>query len=254
MDLAVYAEDSNYIEEAVRCAEHLRLPLLEQEEAGGRPMLLSFGHNGLSLTANGLSLRGDFSKMLPRLRQSNLQQELLVRAARIKKADGPLMAVDATAGLGEDSLILAAAGFEVHLYEYNPIIAALLRDALRRAEEIPELSGIIARMRLVEDDSIEAMGHLSEKPAVIVLDPMFPERHKSAAVKKKFQLLQILERPDNGEKLLQAAFKAHPRKIVIKRPLKGPYLAGIKPNYSLSGKAIRYDCILASDDHRENLR
>lgn len=42
-----------------------------------------------------------------------------------------------------------------------------------------------------------------------------------------------------------AAIAASPRKIVIKRPLKGPYLADIKPDYSLVGKAIRYDCFLA---------
>ncbi|MBQ4243593.1 MAG: class I SAM-dependent methyltransferase, partial [Clostridia bacterium] len=36
----------------------------------------------------------------------------------------------------------------------------------------------------------------------------------------------------------------HPHKIVIKRPLKGPFLAGRKPDYSLQGKAIRYDCIV----------
>ena len=42
-------------------------------------------------------------------------------------------AVDATAGLGEDSLLLAAAGFEVTLCEADPVIAVLLEDALTRA-------------------------------------------------------------------------------------------------------------------------
>ena len=32
--------------------------------------------------------------------------------------------------------------------------------------------------------------------------------------------------------------------MVIKRPAKGPYLAGIKPSYSIDGKAVRYDCIV----------
>ena len=31
--------------------------------------------------------------------------------------------------------------------------------------------------------------------------------------------------------------------MVIKRPAKGPLLAGIKPSYSIAGKAVRYDCI-----------
>ena len=48
---------------------------------------------------------------------------------------------------------------------------------------------------------------------------------------------------DDEEELLGAALSAHPRRIVIKRPLKGPYLAGIKPDYSIKGKTIRYDCL-----------
>ena len=43
---------------------------------------------------------------------------------------------------------------------------------------------------------------------------------------------------------MEAAISAHPRKIVVKRPLKGPWLAGRKPHYSLKGKAIRYDCFV----------
>ena len=70
-------------------------------------------------------------------------------------------------------------------------------------------------------------------------------RRKSAAVKKKFQLLHHLERPcDNEDELLDAALAAHPRKIVIKRPPKGPWLAGAKPSHSLAGKAVRYDVIV----------
>ena len=44
----------------------------------------------------------------------------------------------------------------------------------------------------------------------------------------------------------QAAVSAGPRKIVIKRPLKGPFLAGRKPDYSITGKTIRYDCLLVT--------
>jgi DNA-3-methyladenine glycosylase I len=83
-------------------------------------------------------------------------------------------------------------------------------------------------------------------PDVVLLDPMFPVRQKSGLIKKKFQLLQKLEQPsaDEEAELLQAALAASPRRIVIKRPLKGPYLAGRQPDYSLCGTAIRYDCIL----------
>lgn len=200
---------------------------------------------GLTLSGGGRELRADFTRLLPRIRPDNLNREFLVRAARLKSAGDLPLAVDATAGLGEDAFLLAAAGFRVRLYEYDPVIAALLEDGLRRAAEAPELQQIAARMELIAGDSVAALYHLPERPDVVLLDPMFPARKKSALVKKKFQLLQKLELPCADEKeLLEAAIAAGPKKIVIKRPLKGPVLAGKTPSYSLRGKAIRYDCLV----------
>ena len=159
-------------------------------------------------------------------------------------ASRPLRVVDATAGLGEDALLLAAAGHTVQLFEQNPVIAAMLRDALDRAAQDAALSEIVSRMCLTEGDSVAGLRQLGYTPDVVVLDPMFPARRKSGLIGKKLQLLQMLERPcADEEALLQAAIDASPAKIIIKRPLKGPYLAGHKPGYSLTGKAIRYDVI-----------
>ena len=207
------------------------------------------GPDGLALTDGNLSVRGDFTQLLPRIRRGGLSGEMLVKAARIKKMEGTQTVLDATAGLGEDSLILAAAGFRVLLYEKDPVIAALLADAMERASKEPELQEVLSRMHFTEGDSVGAMKAIAAgeavAPEVILLDPMFPKREKSALVKKKFQLLHLLEKPcENEEELLLAALSAHPRKIVIKRPLKGAYLAGRRPDYSLKGKAIRYDCIV----------
>lgn len=80
---------------------------------------------GLTLTDGTMELRADFGRMLPRLKQGRLQQELLVKAARAKGVEHP-WAVDATAGFGEDSLLLAAAGFTVDLYEQDCVIDPIL--------------------------------------------------------------------------------------------------------------------------------
>ena len=200
---------------------------------------------GLTLTDGELSIMVDFREMLPRLKQSNLQREMLVKAARIKGQPMPQTLIDATAGFGEDSLILAAAGFQVQLYEFDEVIAALLKDGMERAMGIPELKEAVGRMKLVCGDSTEGMRKLDFKPDIVLLDPMFPARQKSALIKKKFQLIQRLESPcSTEEQLLDAAVAADPKRIVIKRPLKGPYLADRKPSYSLEGKAIRYDCFV----------
>ena len=205
---------------------------------------LRHDEEGLALVGDGMVLRADLSALLPRLRPDRLSRELLVRAARVRGVEAPT-AVDATAGLGEDSLLLAAAGFTVTLFEKDPVIAALLRDALERAADDVALAPAVSRMTLVEGDSVAGLRDLGFSPDVVFLDPMFPERTKSAAVKKKFQLLHHLERPcDNEEELLDAALVAGPRKVVVKRPPKGPLLAGAKPSYQVTGKAVRYDVIV----------
>lgn len=213
-------------------------------------LYLKVSRGGLSLMRDGMELRPDFAEMLPRIKQGALQREMLVKAARVKGVEAP-RAVDATAGLGEDSLLLAAAGFTVTLCEADPVIAALLEDALARASAHEVLGPIVERMHLVAGDSriaLERAGaSTGAQPDVVYLDPMFPGRTKSAAVKKKFQLIHGLERPTeplDEESLLQAALAAHPRKVVIKRPVKGPHLAGVKPSHAIAGKAVRYDCIV----------
>ena len=252
------------------------------------PLILQRTEQGLVLEKEKMSLRCDFLEMLPRVKPGKLQTELLVKAAKIKHKkplsdnaiqtknnieqskianERPLpatpIAIDATAGLGQDSFLLAAAGFTVYMFEQDPIIAALLEDALDRAKNDPALANIVERMHLFAEDSISALQrlgtslsrdeqipqttdsqpYLTVKPDVIYLDPMFPERTKSAAVKKKFQLLHHLEHPcENEEELLSAAMIIQPRKIVVKRMAKGPFLAGKKPSYSIKGKSIRYDC------------
>ena len=128
---------------------------------------------GLALVGDGMVLRGDFSQLLPRIRKGRLSSELLVRAAKVRDCAEP-WAIDATAGLGEDSFLLAAAGFRVSMYESDPTVAALARDALDRAQANPDLADIACRMELFEEDSIEAMSHLGDTPDVIYLDPMFP--------------------------------------------------------------------------------
>lgn len=220
-----------------------------KNEAARCGLALERDEQGLALAGDGMTLRLDFREMADRLKPGRLQRELLVRASKVKRAQGDApLAVDATAGLGEDSLLLAAAGFKVRMFERNPVMAALLDDALRRAAADPQLAAIVARMKLDCGDSIAALERMGEgegsSPSVIYLDPMFPARQKSAAVKKKFQLLHHLEAPcDDAEALLQAALSAHPRKVIIKRPPKGPWLADVKPSYSLAGKAVRYDVI-----------
>ena len=241
--LAIDLVDPACAPRAERLAARLSAPVVSGAAPDEGALLLRVDARGLSLAGEGMELRPDFADCMARLKPANLGRELLVRAVRVKGVPAPHV-VDATAGLGDDALLLAAAGCRVTMFERDPVIAALLDDALARAREDPRLAGIAARMELAEGDSVTGLRSLAEPPDVVYLDPMFPGRTKSAAVKKKFQLLHRLERPCGDEgALMDAARAARPRKIVVKRPAKGPYLAGVKPSHSLAGKAVRFDCI-----------
>lgn len=217
-------------------------------------LALGRGPHGLVLSGDGMELSCDFRDLLPRVRADRIGRELLVRAARVRRTGsgegGHPTCVDATAGLGTDGFLLAAAGFHVLLCEADPVIGVLLADAVARAADDPDLAAIAARVHVLESDSVAVLAALPEPfraPDVVYLDPMFPERRKSAAVKKKFQLLHRLERPCGdveAERLLAAAIAAGPRKVVVKRPAKGPHLAGAKPSHAISGKAVRFDVIV----------
>ena len=207
----------------------------------GKNLTVLFDSKGISLTGYGLTYQGDFENMLHRVTNGRLQHEMLVRAAKSEKEGRK--AIDATAGMGEDAFLLAAQGYEVTLYEQNPVVAVLLKDALRRAKKHPILKEIAVRMKLVEGDSVECMSKLLDPVDVIYLDPMFPARQKSSLINKKLQLIQKLEPPCSEEKdLFDAAIKAGPSRIIVKRPLKSVCPDGREPSYILKGKAIRYDC------------
>lgn len=208
-------------------------------------LYLVLSDKGLFLSDGKLSYQGDFSSLLPRVRENRIGGELLVKAAKPNSFSGTPRLFDATAGLGEDSFLLSAAGFSVTLSEQNPVIYALLADACRRGKEDARLAAILSRMTLSFGDSIPQLQNTNGAYDVVYLDPMFPARQKSGLIKKKFQLLQKLEAPEeNGDRLLKAAFAACPKKIVVKRPKNAPPLGGKSPSYSIFGDTIRYDCIV----------
>ena len=226
--------------QAEEIAQNLGLALVTEP---GSELTLLVDKDGVTLMGYGLSFRGDFENMLRRVTNGRVQHEMIARLVKTKE-ENPTV-IDATAGMGEDSILLAACGYKVTMFEQNPVIAELLKDAMRRAKNHPELGPLMERMTLIQGNSIEIMPTMERENDIIFLDPMFPARQKSGLINKKLQLIQKLEQPClQEEELLDAAIKAKPKKIIIKRPLKGSNLAGRRPSYSIKGKAIRYDCIV----------
>ncbi|WP_426369439.1 class I SAM-dependent methyltransferase [Pseudocolwellia sp. HL-MZ7] len=149
--------------------------------------------------------------------------------------------LDATAGLGRDSFVLASLGCQVTMIERMPIVAALLENGLERARLSTEVSDIISNMELVHtsltEDSFDTL-----MPDVVYLDPMYPHREKSAAVKKEMRVFQTLVGEDlDADALLAPALAIAKYRVVVKRPTYAPPLANKKPSTSIKMKKNRFD-------------
>lgn len=178
--------------------------------------------------------------------QRQTQPEALLKAAGLKQGQG-LHVIDATAGLGLDAFLLAAAGCQVEMFERSPILHALLSDGLRRAalSEDARIVESVARMRLHLGNSVSAMHTMQPQADVVYLDPMFPERKKSARVKKNmFLLQQLLHAEEEPEGLLEAALQCAAKRVVVKRPRLAGFLGAAKPSFQLEGKSSRFDVYL----------
>lgn len=182
-----------------------------------------------------------------RAQHATRRNELLARAINISPKEQPII-VDATAGLGRDSFILAALGYEVIMIERSPILYKQLTDAMQRAKTDAKTAAIMARMTLIHADATEWLANkqYQQQPDVIYIDPMFPERKKSASVKKDMVTLQeLIGADEDSSKLFQAAINCAKRRVVVKRPRLAQNISSQEPNYSLKGNSSRFDVYLA---------
>lgn len=253
---AVMALDPEVAAQARRLARRLELPLVGNEAPD--MLLLRLGRDRLELCRTGdPGLTGavwvDFVRGRLGYRRRRLGGQMLLRAVAVRKYGLPLV-YDATGGLGGDAFLMAAAGCRVHLFERNPVVAALLEDGLRRAAADPATREICERITLRAEEFPARTRQEDgdrERPQVVYLDPMFPAREKSARVKKGLQLLQLLVGdPDDSDRLLRDALDTATRRVVVKRPKKGPFLAGRPPSFSMAGKTTRFDVYLQPEERK----
>jgi len=186
-------------------------------------------------------LRVDFSQpeFLRRLRGAGKKTELVARAV---KAGADVRVLDCTAGLARDAFVMAFLGCEVTLVERSRVVSTLLRDGLKRARKIPELSSAANRIKLTNADSLVLMAQTNREYDVIYLDPMFPEKAGVAAVRGPMQHLQRFLGPDeDAMELLLVALQAGCSRVVIKRPPYGEWLSPVQPTHIFKNKNSRYE-------------
>ena len=195
--------------------------------------------------------------------------DLLLKAVSLNKCSKSVY--DLTAGFGQDSILMLQGGASsVTMVERDPVVAALLSDALRRLNLIAlngdavELQTQQRALDLARRLALEEGGNAvqvamsivddpsAQRPDVCYVDPMFPTRRKTAAVKKNMQILhgllgsqskKDLQNEQEEQDLLDAALSLARERVVVKRPIHADYLGltSIKPSYEIKGSINRWD-------------
>jgi 16S rRNA (guanine1516-N2)-methyltransferase len=185
-----------------------------------------------------------------RLRFGGGRGQDLAKAMGLRAGKTPMI-VDATAGLGRDSFLLASLGAQVILIERSEKMHALLVEGMNRAEnEGGEFREIIGRMSLMKGDAKDLIPELSGE--AILIDPMHPPRQKSALVKRELrQVREIVGTDDDAPDLVRIALAHAQNRVVLKWPTKADPIDGLKAcTHQILGKTTRYDVFMLNNERR----
>lgn len=255
--IAVLCLSAMQLPAANNFAQHLQIPLLQNvspEQVTTAEFVVLFDDNGVVLQQTGRKAPGPIMAEFTegavdhRRKFGGGKGQMIAKAVGVKAGCYPRV-LDATAGLGKDSFVLACLGCQVQMLERSPLVQILLADGLARAqvfarEHDPELWAVMQRMQLMRQDSRTYLASLTAEqiPDVIYLDPMFPERNKAADVKKEMAAFHsIVGKDEDADALLPLALAHVNYRVVVKRPRKAPFLNNQAPSYQLEGKSSRYD-------------
>ena len=155
--------------------------------------------------------------------------------------------IDATAGLGYDSFILASLGAKVTLIERSQKMHEILQNGIDEGISFGgEIEKIINRMELLFGDSKDILPKLT--PEVIMIDTMYKDRKKTALVKNNMRLVREIVGPDSDYiELLKVALNCAKNRVVLKQPRYAEPIKEIrKCSHQILGKTIRYDVFMTN--------
>ncbi len=234
--LSVAYENALDLAKAERLAQQLQLPINNQ---ASRKLLIKTERLVLQIEPFS-AMHADFSSLFIQKCRAAGKKQALIQAC---KPTLGMKVIDATAGWGKDAAMLASFGAEVLMLERQPFMAVLLADALELREQESRKSPLNLKVQATDACIYLQALTPAEYPDLIYIDPMHPERQKSALVKKNMQVLQQLIGPDEDPlELLKLALTRVKKKVVVKWPKS---LAPLLPaNASIKGKTVRFDIYL----------
>ncbi|MDH5710822.1 MAG: class I SAM-dependent methyltransferase [Gammaproteobacteria bacterium] len=237
-------------EQAQTFAEQQKLDLLKDKDSI-HDLQLIFAEDHIELYDRQLntSIYVDFvhGALAHRQQFGGGRGQAIAKAIGLKQGKNPNV-LDVTAGLARDAYILATLGCRMTLVEKSPILCQLILDGINRGLNHEHSAHVLTdSFELHQQDAIDYLKNMTKDqyPDVVYLDPMFPERKKSALVKKDMQILQrLLGKDENNAMLLESALRYARERVVVKRPAHAPFLADKKPAASIHSKKTRYDIYL----------
>jgi 16S rRNA (guanine1516-N2)-methyltransferase len=245
--------DDTTSQKAKDLAGQLKVPLVPASQCVNYDAHLVYTENGLQIqlkhdsnkrTASTLYVDFLSKSLRYRLQHGGGIKQALARAVGLKPGVRPSV-MDATAGLGIDSFILASLGCSVTMVERSPLMAAMLVDGWDRAlrsQDIPE--EVKERLTLLHGNSLLIIQGLApqERPDTIYLDPMYPHMGKTALNKIEMRLIRMMVGDDtDSDTLLQSALQCAKKRVVVKRPKGAIRLSSKEPSHIITMKNSRYD-------------
>ncbi|MGB4113960.1 MAG: class I SAM-dependent methyltransferase [Yoonia sp.] len=191
-------------------------------------------------------LRVDFvmGAVAHRLRFGGGRGQDIAKAMGFRNGNTPTI-IDATAGLGRDSFLLASLGAHVTMIERSEKMHMLLELGMERAfNEGGQFREIIERMTLLKGDAKDIIPTLTAE--AILIDPMHPERKNSALVKQDLrQVRDIVGSDEDAADLVRLAIMHAQKRVVLKWPAKADPIEGVqKCSHQILGKTTRYDVFM----------
>ena len=191
-------------------------------------------------------LRVDFvmGAVAHRLRFGGGRGQDIAKAMGFRNGNTPTI-IDATAGLGRDSFLLASLGAQVTMIERSEKMHMLLELGMERAfNEGGQFREIIERMKLLKGDAKDIIPTLTAE--AILIDPMHPERKNSALVKQDLrQVRDIVGSDEDAADLVRLAIMHAQKRVVLKWPAKADPIEGVqKCSHQILGKTTRYDVFM----------
>jgi len=180
--------------------------------------------------------------------------QAIAKAIGLKTAKTAPSVLDATAGLAKDAYVIATLGCPVTMTEQSAIVAKLVSDGIDRASFDEGFTKMVEiGFKLIQQNCVAYLQSLekvqADMPDVIYLDPMYPERKKTAMVKKNMQLLQkLLGIDENAESLLETSLLYAKNRVVVKRPKGADSISTRLPNTTIESKKTRYDIYLTFNE------